>query len=604
MSKKTDFKVIPQAALENIRKGASKPIAQMSIDEIPPVAISWGRTSVFPTGSWRNITPRYINQLPPCRSGCPVGNDIEGWLLASRQERWDDAVRLLLSEQPLPSVCGRVCYHPCETVCNRGEFDTAVNIGAIERNLGDRAARDDSYIDELLTGEKHSERIRIVGSGPAGLSAAWLLARLGYSVEVIERAPEPGGLLRYGIPAYRLPRDILKKEIRRLELMGVVFKCNTHIDPATGIQGLKEDFDAVFIAPGAAGHRKSGVFSDQKWVVQDAISFLTRVASEEPHQLGKNVVVVGGGNSALDAARTALRCGSEATIIYRRTRQEMPAFHDEIEAALEEGVKISYLVSPDMIRRNPNGRGRFLRCVRNVLGKPDESGRRRPEAVPGSDFEILIDNVIEAVGEYADSLQLTTNDEETSILKPLDKWGRTELKGVWVGGDFTSWDRTVAHAIGAGKRAAMSIANSLEGRDYDLESSLLSRNNAVMVSRFVSNEKSSGYDRLNPVKLDNLNIAYFSPAERNYKKELDPESRGVGFTEVTPDIGIKAVHNEAERCFHCGACDSCGNCHVYCPDGAVLRDAKTRDLSFDLDHCKGCGVCAEECPRSAIEMAK
>ncbi|MBT7787532.1 MAG: 4Fe-4S binding protein, partial [Calditrichaeota bacterium] len=251
-----------------------------------------------------------------------------------------------------------------------------------------------------------------------------------------------------------------------------------------------------------------------------------------------------------------------------------------------------------------NGRGRFLRCVRNVLGKPDESGRRRPEAVPGSDFEILIDNVIEAVGEYADSLQLTTNDEETSILKPLDKWGRTELKGVWVGGDFTSWDRTVAHAIGAGKRAAMSIANSLEGRDYDLDSSLLSRSNAVMVSRFVSNEKSSGYDRLNPVKLDNLNIAYFSPAERNYKKELDPESRGVGFTEVTPDIGIKAVHNEAERCFHCGACDSCGNCHVYCPDGAVLRDAKTRDLSFDLDHCKGCGVCAEECPRSAIEMAK
>jgi len=602
LSDKIDFKVIPPAALENIRNGAKKPIANMTIDEIPPVAISWGRTNVFPTGSWRNITPQYSRQLPPCRSGCPVGNDIEGWLLATRQERWDDAVRLLLSEQPLPSVCGRVCYHPCETACNRGAYDASVSIGAIERNLGDRAARDDSFINEMLTGEKHDARVRIIGSGPAGLAAAWLLVRLGFKVEVVERTPEPGGLLRFGIPAYRLPRDILRQEIRRLEILGVVFKCNTNLDPTLGIKGIQEDFDAVFLAPGAAGHRKSGVFSDNKWIVQDAISLLTRVASDKPHHLGKRVVVIGGGNSALDAARVAVRCGSEVNIIYRRTRQEMPAYYEEIEAAIEEGIRITYLVSPDMIRRNPNGPGRMLRCVRNVLGKPDDSGRRRPEPVPGSEFDIPIDNVIEAVGEYADSSQLTRDEDEVSMLKPLDKWGRTSINGVWVGGDYTSWDRTVAHAIGAGKRAAMSIVNSLEGRETDLDSHVLSKGNSVMVSRFVNKENSTGYDRISPVRFENLNTAYFTQIARNFRKELDPESRGVGFTEVTPDLGAKTVNDEAKRCFHCGACDSCGNCHIFCPDGAVLRDRKTLDLSFDIDHCKGCGVCAAECPRSAIEM--
>jgi len=603
-NKKNIFHIIPPIAQKYIQSGAPKSITQMTVEEIPPVAISWARTNVFPTGSWRNITPHYVKRLPPCRVGCPLGNDVEGWLEAVDQRHWDEAVRLLVVEQPLPAVCGRVCYHPCETACNRGQFDDAVSIREVERILGDRVL-ELGTLPEMRTGHKDGCRVRIVGSGPAGLATAWMLARLGHTVEIVERAKEPGGLLRYGIPAYRLPREILNRELTRFERMGIMIRCDFAHNPNEGIDRLKEGFDALFLAPGAAGHRSSGVSFATSGVVLGAIDFLAKVAADQAPHIGKRVVIIGGGNSAIDAARTALRLGADVTILYRRTRAEMPAYHEEVEAALAEGIQIQYLVSPDSIRGNNSGESLYLRCIRNELGEPDESGRRRPVPVPDSEFDLPIDNLIDAVGEFADPMQLVADKDEAVLLKPVDIWGKTGFAGIWVGGDFSSWDRTVAHAIGAGKRAAMSIDQWLRGNDKaSLDDFLFDEKGAVTATGYMNDQPNGGYDHLNPVDYSDLNCAYFSSIDRNVVHEIESLIRRKDFAEVNPGLDEETVIDEAERCFHCGSCDSCGNCHVFCPDGTVLRDFETLELSFDLEHCKGCGVCASECPRAVIEMRK
>ncbi|MDP8240965.1 MAG: NAD(P)-binding protein [Candidatus Hatepunaea meridiana] len=599
MIKTTDFQTIPPKAQEYICNGAPKPIAQMLIDEIPPVAISWGRTTVFKTGSWRNITPHYIKRLPPCRSGCPVGNDIEGWLEAAGERKWDDAVRLLLAEQPLPAVSGRVCYHPCETACNRTQLDEAVSIRTVERYLGDRANRLGILPDKIDT-KSNTGRILIIGSGPAGLAAAWLLVRLGHNVEIHEKAPKPGGLLRYGIPAYRLPRNILDNDLKRIEHLGVMINCNAPLDPKNGLVSLKRNYDAVFLSPGAASHRNSGIEGETSGFVISAIPFLANAAIGRKPDLGANVAVIGGGNSAVDAARTALRMGSRVVILYRRTRAEMPAYEEEVEAAIAEGVEIEFLVNPVSISRN--SKELHIRCIRNKLGEPDASGRRRPVPVPGSEFEIPINTVIDAVGETLDPQALTLDTEETCLLEPIDLWGRTDLDGIWIGGDFAERDRTVAYAIATGKRSAIAIDRYLQGNTNQLqESAQLGDSIAVSAEAYINGNQ---YDNHNPVSFSDLNIAYHPLKKRSRQRERIPDERQNDFDEIVSGLTAASIAREAGRCFHCGSCDSCGNCHVFCPDGAVLRDPKTSKLSFNLDYCKGCSICATECPRAAIELKK
>lgn len=570
--------------------------------EIPPVAVSWGRTDVFPTGSWRNITPHYVHRLPRCRAGCPVGNDVAGWLRQVGEGAWEEAVRLLIEEQPLPATCGRVCYHPCELSCNRGQFDERLNIRGIERRLGAKAAEWSSLPTRRESGG--GARVLIVGAGPAGLAAAWTLARLNHHPVVVDRASEPGGLLRFGIPGYRLPRRILRGEIERLRALGVEFQCGVNIQTDESLAELRAEYDAVFLSPGAAGHRSMGLTTQRKGVTLGAIDFLASIRRDEPYPLGSKVVVIGGGNSAIDAARSALRLGAEVTVVYRRTRAEMPAYREEVEAALAEGIKIMYLISPLSIERANAGLRLFLVCLRNVLGKPDNSGRRRPEPIPGSEFEIEITNVIDAVGEFADPEQLTPNPAETTLLMKPDAWGRTDVEGVFAGGDFTNRDRTVAHAIGAGKRGGLAIDAWLSGSDpAALTAYQLGVGGAVSVGAYV-NGVGLGYDSLDAVRFEHLNPAYFDPALRFVQSELDLSARSKAFTEIVSGLTDDEAQREAQRCFHCGDCDSCGNCHVFCPDGAVRRDPETLALSFDLKHCKGCGICASECPRAAIEMRK
>ncbi len=593
---KVNFQIIPSPAQHNIDHGPSKPISEMTIDEIPPVAISWGRSDVFKTGAWRNVTPHYVKRLPPCRSGCPVGNDIKGWLVAAGKGNWDEAARLLIAEQPLPSICGRVCYHPCETACNRGEFDGSVSIRSVERVLGDKII-EHNLLPEVRSG--NGGNILVIGSGPAGLSAAWMLALLGHSVEIHERADEPGGLLRYGIPAYRLPRNVLSKEINRLEKLGVTIRCgmNPQID---SIASLKNGFDALFLSPGAAGHRSSGIKGATQNSVLGAIEFLTQVSAGSAPDIGSKVLVIGGGNSAIDAARTALRIGSDVTILYRRTRSEMPAYHEEVEAALEEGVKIEFLISPVSLETDGVQR---LRCIHTKLGAPDDSGRRRPEPIVGSEFDLPVDMILDAVGEYPDITQLTTDNSEVEPIIDNDSWGRTELEGVFVGGDFIGGDRTVAHAIGSGKRSGMVIDQYLRGNSSEsLDEYLMGQNDAVTADGYIN--RANPYDRIKPVQFHNINMAYHPSISQIHETETAPNDRASNFNEIVEGLSYELAINEANRCFHCGECDDCGNCHVFCPDGAVVRDSVTNALSFDLEHCKGCGICEVECPRAAIEMVK
>ncbi|NQU05539.1 MAG: FAD-dependent oxidoreductase [Calditrichaeota bacterium] len=612
----------------------------MRIDEIPPVAISWGRTTVFKTGAWRNVTPHYIKQLPPCRAGCPVGNDVEGWLEAAGNDKWDDAVRLLLQEQPLPSVCGRVCYHPCQTVCNRAEYDSSVSIRAVERFLGDRAYRLGMMPDKRQTPSFSSGKVLIIGSGPSGLATAWLLARLGHRVEVAERADKSGGLLRYGIPDYRLPQNVLDREIRRLSELGITFSNGVEVTVNDDFTSLRREFDALYIAPGASGHRTSGIKNSEGAVI-GAIEFLTEVAKGSKPEVGKTIAVIGGGNSAIDAARAALRFGADVVILYRRTRVEMPAFEEEVEAALEEGVKIEFLVNPvavvdDQISPPACGggikgggasasgggsqRGRLLRCIHNQLGEPDASGRRRPEPIPGSEFEIQVDTIIDAVGEYPDPSRFSPDKDIQNALISIDKWGKTGVETVWAGGDFSAAEWSVTHAIGAGKRVAIDIDLYLNNADRaGVEGLILSDNNAISVQEYIANSPPTGirrkpdklsalpvtaYESRKQVEFEALNLAYHPRASETAIRELAPEVRRSDFSEIVKDWRIRSAAREAKRCFHCGTCDSCGNCHVFCPDGAVKRDPVTGALSFDLEYCKGCGVCEEECPRAAIEMKK
>ena len=538
---------------------------RQEISRVHHAGVIDGNTGAPPairTGQWANQQPVRENATPPCNFICPAGNDVQGFLAALADDEVNDALGILLQSSPLPSVCGRVCPGFCMQQCNRAELDTPVNVRALERYAGDHGEV------RVEAASSRPQLIAVIGSGPAGLSAAWHLARLGYNTTIYEADDELGGLMRTGIPTYRLPRDVLDRDIDRILELGVHTVMNTAVDHDF-LQELAAQYDAVLAATGLQRLTSLDLGLDMRRVMQ-GLEFLDRARENSIGVDGEDVIVVGGGNTAVDAARSAFRLGAKSVrIVYRRTRGEMPAIPEEVEDAIDEGIEIDFLCSPIRISRD-NGK-RELRCQRMELGDEDESGRRRPVAIPNSEFGISCDRIILALGQAAD-LSLLPPDAVLSRDKPVNESGSAP---VYAAGDLLTNEGTVTAAIGCGRDMAWQLHEKFSGErlfaDPPAEDSV--------------------------VRADRIRLQHFPHILPDRENVLPFEERKDSFAEVRQ--GLASVE-EATRCLSCGVCNRCDRCVTYCPDGVLRREGD--DLIFNYEYCKGCGVCASECSRSVIYM--
>ncbi len=542
--------------------------------DVPILSISLQSTLWNKTGAWRYLRPAYTSLRAPCSQACPIGQDIPFYLTSladgNLREAWDK----MLESNPFPAVCGRVCHHPCEGECNRKEYDEPLAIHALERFLGDWGMKHGAKEPGRVT---KVEEVAVIGSGPAGLSCAYFLSRKGYPVRVFEEKSEPGGMLRYGIPEYRLPRKILDKEIERIESMGVQIQTGTRFGSDLGLEDLRA-YGAVFLATGAqAEHRPmlEGAGHQGVWL---GLSFLREVHSRKRPSLGKKVVVIGGGNTAVDSARAAWRLGSKVTVLYRRGREDMPAIAEEVGEALKEGTEFIFHAAPMKVI-GKNGRVRAIQCLRTKPGKPDASGRKKPVPVKGSDFLLPADSLILAVGERADLSFLPGGVETENGLIATDSWGRTAVPGIFAGGDTATGEGYVSQAIASGKRAALSIDGFLQKNSPDLPK---------------DGREIAGFAK--------INLDYFPKAPRAALPSLPIKARAGSFREVHGSLRGLKPPKEAERCFSCGTCIRCNVCLMVCPDVAISFDDKEKSYLIDTEHCKGCGICVVECPRSAMTL--
>ncbi len=533
-----------------------------------PFAITLDKNSSLAnhTGSWRTKRPVYVDRLPPCNAACPAGENIQNWLFHAESGNYEAAWRALTENNPLPAVMGRVCYHPCENACNRGQLDTAVGINAVERFLGDEALKQ-AWAFAKPTQET-GKRVLVIGSGPAGLSAAYHLRRMGHSVVMVEAEAAAGGMMRYGIPRYRLPREVLEAEVQRIIDIGVELRLNARVDDVLALK-TAEHFDAVFLGIGAGIGKRAYIPAGDASRITDAISVLHEVEDSQP-LLGRKVVVYGGGNTAIDVARTARRLGAEESIIvYRRTREKMPAHDFEVQEALEEGVKMKWLST---ITGAEQGSITIEKMRLDDKGFPQPTGEF--ETLPADSVVLALgQNVEQTLLERIPDLQLQWDSVQTDAVM------MTSHAGIFAGGDMVAGsERTVTVAIGHGKKAARAIDAWLRGEVYQ------------------PNPKHA------TANFERLNTWYYADAEKTVRPMLDIIRRQSTFEEVVGGLDEHNALYEARRCLSCGNCFECDNCYGVCPDSAVIKLGTGKRFKFNYDYCKGCGVCAEECPCGAIAM--
>ena len=532
------------------------------------ITLDVGSSLANRTGSWRTERPVYVDLLPPCNSACPAGENIQGYLAQVQDGQYERAWRILTADNPFAAIHGRVCYHPCETACNRAQLDEAVGINAVERFLGDHAIERRWSFDPPPTVTGRS--VLIVGAGPSGLSAAYHLALAGHKVTIRDAGPEPGGMMRFGIPRYRLPREILDAEIDRILALGVTLERDTTV--ANVHEAMRDGgFDAAFLAVGAHIGKRAYVPAGEAARILDAVSVLREMEGEAPPMLGRRVAVYGGGNTALDVARTAKRLGAtDAVVVYRRTRDRMPAHDSELQEALEEGVVMKWLST---VKHADSGRLMIERMELDADGFPQPTGELE---------ELEADSLVLALGQEADLALLegvpgiVVDDGVVQVDAAL----MTGCPGIFAGGDMVPSERTVTVGIGHGRRAAGHIDAYLRGGDRTVPE-------AREVAAF-----------------ENLNTWYFADAPRTVRPLLDIARRRSTFEEVVGGLDAETALFEARRCMSCGNCFACDNCFGVCPDNAVLKlgDGEPYAYAIDLDFCKGCGLCVQECPAGAIRM--
>ncbi len=533
------------------------------------ITLDVGSSLANKTGSWRTERAVYHDRLPPCNHGCPAGEDIQQWLYEAEEggEGYERAWRKIMEDNPFPAIMGRVCYHPCETACNRAELDESVGINSVERFLGDEGIKQGWRVEPPP--ESSGKRVLVVGAGPSGLSAAYFLARLGHAVTIREAGPLSGGMMRFGIPKYRLPRDVLDAEVGRILDLGVELELNSKVTDV--LEPIAEEgFDAAFLAVGAQVGKRAYVPAGEAAHVLDAVAMLHDLETGEKPLLGRRVAVYGGGDTAMDAARTAKRLGAEeAVVVYRRTREAMPAHDIEVEEAEEEGVMMRWLST---IKKADDGK--------LVLEKMelDETGFPQPT---GELDELESDSLVLALGQDCD-LSLVEGVPDIEIEDGVVTVGpdlMTGHPGVFAGGDMVPAERSATVAIGHGKKAARHIDAWLRGARYEAppEPELAS--------------------------FETLNTWYYSDAPRTHRPRLDTVRRQGTFDEVVEGFDESNALFEARRCMSCGNCFSCDNCYGVCPDNAVIKLGQPGELyEIDLDFCKGCGICVAECPSGAIRM--
>ncbi|HET7666192.1 MAG TPA: NAD(P)-binding protein [Mycobacterium sp.] len=518
-------------------------------------------------GAVRDRRPIYVDLLPPCNAGCPAGENIQGWLSHARAGRHEQAWRVLVGDNPFAAIHGRVCYHPCESACNRVSLDAAVSIHAVERLLGDSARQHGWEFERPAT--PTGKRVLVVGAGPSGLSAAYHLTRLGHHVEIREAGDQPGGMMRYGIPSYRLPRDVLDAEIERIAALGVVFTCGHRVEDLDA-ERRRGDFDAVFVAVGAHLAKRVNIPTQDAGSMLDAVTFLHDVASGDKPEIGRHVAVYGGGDTAMDAARVARRLGADdAVIIYRSGRAQMPAHQEEAAEAEAEGVQIHWLRTISAFDRPE---------LQVEIMELDESGQPRPTGR----FETLAaDTVIMALGQVTESEFMHTlpgvefaDDGSVQVSSTM----MTGCPGVFAGGDMVPCERTVTIGVGHGKKAAHHIDAWLRGASGDRPAK-------------------------HPIaSFDKLHLWYFGDAARRAQAERPPNQRISGFDEVVGGLSSAEATFEAGRCLSCGNCFECDGCLGACPEDAVIKLGPGQRYRFDYDRCTGCATCYDQCPVHAIDM--
>ena len=567
------------------------------------IARSYLTTESNKTGSWRFLHPRYDEKTAPCSIACPAGEDISRIEMMATQGLFKEAWEKILIENPFPSVCGRVCFHPCEGSCNRRDFDSAVAIHSIERFIADTAIRY-GISPELEKKPSRKQRIAIVGAGPSGLAAAWFLSLLGYSCDVFEAAAEAGGVLRWGIPLYRLPLSALRHDVKQITEQGVAIFTGKKVSKEM-LSELKKKYDAVFIGCGHGLGMPLNVPGENLPGVSEGLDLLRQIRDGKFPVCSGVSAIIGGGNTAVDVARSVIRRGGKALLLYRRRRQDMPALGLEVEMALAEGVELQELVAPAVISEE---KGKILLTLQEMKVEGEEGGRAHVVADAGKNRKVRVDRILKAIGGQTVELWQKADMMDKEILtlshSVLDSRGQEAV--TVLGGDIINTTKSVVHAIASGKQAAIALdilfQEGIEAVVPKLQACVVGPGPSLSLEIYMGGERRLRNPHL--VSYEEINTDYFRFGPRVTQPRLLKKERIHSFEEIDLKISSHMAMKEAERCFNCGLCNQCDNCFIFCPDSSVILDRDKQGRHINYDYCKGCGLCVVECPRNAMSLGE